>query len=207
MAMTGARAATPRRGRPKSADLAPRVLEAVLGLLAEGGWEAVSMDRIAAHSGVAKATLYARWPSKAALVVDAISTGVGARIPPAPDTGDVGEDLRLLLVALIRVVDGPFGRVIAAVVGEAVHDPVVAEVFQRLFVGPRRARVHEVIERGVARGQLTADVDVELLGDVGAAIVFQRLLLIGGPLPSDLPGRIVAQFIGGHGLAAAVTPG
>jgi len=183
------------RGRPRDPGLRGRVHAATLALLAEGGFHALSMDRIAARADVSKATLYGRWSSKEELVVDAVTKGISADLPPAPDTGDAIDDLRLLLDALCAAMRGSAGRIIRPLVGELIHDPGLAAAFRDHFVTPRRARVREVVERGIAAGQLDAEADVALLTDVGAALVFHRLLVTGEPIPDDLPERIIRQFV------------
>lgn len=80
-------------------------------------------------------------------------------------------------------------------VGELIHDPELAAAFRDHFVMPRRARVREVVERGIRVGQLSADADVALLIDVGAAMFFHRLLVTGEALTDDLPERIIRQFV------------
>jgi len=184
------------RGRPRDPGLRGRVHEAAIALLSEGGFQALTMERIARRAAVSRATLYGRWSCKEQLVVDAITRGIGSELPPAPDTGDVVEDLLVLLEALCAAMRGAPGQIIPPLVGELLHDPELASAFRNHFVNPRRARVREVIERGIAAGQLSAEVDVDLLVDVGAAVVFHRLLVTGEPLPDDLPSRVVLQLVG-----------
>ena len=187
----------PRRpGRPRDPELAERVLAATSVLLAEVGFAGLSMDRIAERARVSKATIYARWPSKAELIVEAVANQIGGEPPEAPDTGDVAADLRTLLEALCGAMRGPFGRVMAPLIGELVHDAELASTFRQRFVTPRQGRVRQTLELGRSRGQLHPDADIDLLADVGAAVVFQRLLVTGEALGEELPERLVRQLIG-----------
>ena len=184
-----------RPGRPRDPHLADRAFDATTALLAEGGFAALSMDRIAARAGVAKATLYARWPSKADLVVAAVAHRYGGALPAAPDTGDVREDLVALLGAFCAAMRGDYGRVMAPLIGGLTHDPDLAATFRHEFVEPRRRRVRQALERGRARGQLRSGADLDVLADAGAAMVFLRLLVTGEELDEGLPDRLVRQLL------------
>ena len=149
----------------------------------------MSMEGIAARAGVGKATVYRRWASKEELLVDAVR---GRCLEPweVPDTGSVRDDMCLLLRAMLLRFRRN-GKVMQAFAGEQGRHPSLAETFRKTFVADRRRLSREIVQRGVARGQLPPDTDVELLADVGPALLWHRLTVSGAPLDDDLPERIV----------------
>ncbi len=182
-----------RPGRPRSEQCDLAIRAAVLDLLVEEGFAGISIEGVAARAGVGKATIYRRWPSKEDLVVDAVVTHSLEHVV-SPDTGSLRGDLLVLLRAMIEKFrrDGPL---VLAFTAEQHHHPQLAEAFRRTFLDDRRAASREIFERAVARGELPPDADLELLQDVGAAILWHRLAVTGAPVGDDLPERIVNQFL------------
>jgi AcrR family transcriptional regulator len=146
-------------GRPRSARADEAIIEAVLDLLAEGNSvEALSIEAVANRAGVGKATIYRRWPNKEALVVDAVAVLKG---PPAEI---IGESIREDLLALIRPIgkakETRAGRIYPCLIPEVQRNPELARYYTKLME-PRRARMRSVLERGIASGELRADIDVD----------------------------------------------
>ncbi len=178
-------------GRPRSADADRAILRATVDLLAEEGYAGVTMEGVAATAGVSKATVYRRWPSKSALVVDAISACRESSWQP-PDTGSAREDLLAFVRGFrdhLRTSDA--GRVMPALVAELARSPELAATFRDGFIAPRRARVVEAILRGVDRGEIRSDVDPELVADAVVAVLQHRFLVTGMEIDDDLPGRLL----------------
>jgi AcrR family transcriptional regulator len=178
-------------GRPRSADADRAILRATVDLLAEEGYAGVTMEGVAAKAGVGKATVYRRWPSKSALVVDAVTACRESGAPP-PDTGSAREDLLGFVRGFrdhLRTSDA--GRVMPALVAELARSPELAATFRDGFVLPRRARVLEAVRRGVERGEVRADVDPELVADAVVALLQHRFLVTGMEIDDDLPERVV----------------
>ena len=181
-----------RPGRPRSEACGLAIEDAALELLIEVGFGGMSMEGIATRAGVGKATLYRRWENKADLVVDAVVRACREHVV-SPDTGTLRGDL----VELYRALLGKFrkdGRVMRAFISEQGRHPELAETFRSVFLEERRQAMREVLARGVARGEVAPDADLELLGDVGSALLWHRLTVSGAPLDDDLPERLVAQF-------------
>ena len=180
------------RGRPRSEACDRAIEAATIELLVEDGFGGMSMEKIAARAGVGKATIYRRWETKEALVVDAVGHHC-LEDAPAPSTGSARADL---LDMLHHFADRARrdGALMQAFASERERHPELAEAFRRTFLASRRAAARDVIERGVASGELPATTDVELLADVGPALIWHRLTVTGEPLTDDLPERIVAQF-------------
>ncbi|MEY9930484.1 AcrR family transcriptional regulator [Catenulispora sp. GP43] len=187
----------PRRpGRPRSERARQSVLRATWELLSEVGLRAMTTDRIAERSGVSKATIYKWWPSKYAVAVDAFLSEMSATAP-APDAGSALEDFRLTLRGLMRFYAGASGGVFAQLVAEAQTDPAVAAELRDHLVAERRAMVAPTWDRGVARGELSADLDP----DVGLDLIFgpamYRLMAGHAPLTDDAADAIVEAAMRG----------
>jgi AcrR family transcriptional regulator len=178
-------------GRPRSAEADRAILRAAVDLLADEGYGGVTMEGVAARAGVGKATVYRRWPSKSALVVDAIDA-CRESASRSPDTGSAREDLLAFVRAFmhhLRTSDA--GRVMPALVAELSRSPELASAFREGFVQPRRAKVLEAVRRGVERGEVRAGVDPELVADGVVALLMHRFLVTGMEIDDDLPERVV----------------
>ena len=186
-------------GRPRSEARELDILEAAIAALIAEGYDAMTMEGVAARVGAGKATLYRRWRNKAELVSDAISRHSCPSLP-APDTGDVRADMRTFLRAMQKMFEGVDGALIAVFTAERIRHPELGETYDRLIVEPRRERLRAIIQAGVDRGQLPADTDVALLASVGPALMLSEFTLRHGQLRRNLADRIVDQFFG-----AAVT--
>jgi AcrR family transcriptional regulator len=183
-------------GRPRSQRATAAILDATLDLLRQRGLRDLSVDAIASHAGVSKATIYRWWPGKAAVVMDAFLAGTGPRMP-FPDSGSTREDLRRQLRSVIRLFNEPATRrPFVALIAESQHDPELAGALRERFIASRRAAAREVFARGVARGELRADLDPELLVDMIVGPVVYRSL-IGGRFGPDHLERLADGLIDG----------
>jgi AcrR family transcriptional regulator len=193
--------ATETRGRRRSERSHEAILAATQELLVERGYRELTIEGIAARAGVGKQTIYRWWPSKAALVLEAYLVGQKA-VPPPQEHTTTPEDIRGLLGWLIAVLAEPTGgHVVAGLVGDLQHDPVLAEGFHRNVVPARREAMLAALERGRQRGEIRADADLELAVDVLHGAVFYRLLLSGEPLDAPFAESLVEQVL--TGLAPA----
>jgi AcrR family transcriptional regulator len=169
-------AATPKRGRPRSERARRAILDAAAELLLVRGLGAVSMDAVAEKAGVSKATIYRWWPSKEMLALDAMRDWAAAGAP-TPDTGSLRGDVLALLRPWVREIRRrPFGPVIAAFVSEAQADPAFADAYRTQFVEPRREAMRAAFARAAERGEVSADLDVEVALDVIYGAIYHRLL-------------------------------
>ena len=194
-AVTNLTAKRPQRGRPRDEDRGRAIEAAALDLLAEEGFAGMTMEGVAARAGVGKATIYRRWDTKADLVVDAFLQRCREHVV-SPDTGSLREDLLQLFRALLEKFRRD-GLATQAFVAEQRRHPELAEAYRSAFLNDRRAAMRQVLELGVRRGELAGDADLELLSDVGSALMWHRLTISGAPLTDDLPERIVNQFFPG----------
>jgi AcrR family transcriptional regulator len=168
-------------GRPRSLEADEAILEAAVDVFAEVGLEALTMEGVAARAGVGKNTLYRRYPNKLDLVVSAVRcyTKVGA---PAPDTGTTRGDLRAIVDDLVAIVtDTPMGRMLPTLVAARARVPELDVAYSEI-VADKRARSSAVVQRGIERGDLRADADVEAVVDCLVSPIFYRFLVTHAPL-------------------------
>jgi AcrR family transcriptional regulator len=181
------------------------VLEATLDLLAEEGAEGCTIEAIAGRSGVAKTTIYRHWPSRAALVIDAVR-GLMDDPVEAPDTGDVRGDVAVLLTSLAdRLRTGHLADVAPALVAAVDADPQLAELMD-VYVSGRREPMRVVLRRAIERGQLPADADVELVADAFAGPLFYCRLVARRPASPEYVRALVDLVFAGLGTGAPALP-
>jgi AcrR family transcriptional regulator len=189
----------PRRGRGRrpATEVRNEVLEAAAELLFAEGMGAFTIEKVANRSGASKMTLYKWWPSKGALALD----GYFHKVEPEltfPDTGDIEADLRAQLHAFLRVIrDGPAGRVIAELIGQAQSDPELKAAYLQRYSSPRRALAVAAMEKAKARGQLSAGLDPETVVDQLWGACYHRLLLPDQPLTDEFVDALVDNLFGG----------
>jgi AcrR family transcriptional regulator len=169
-----------RRGRPRSRSADKAIVDATLELLAERGFQAATINAIAARAGVGRNTIYRRWSGKEELIADAI------RELSADLDMNEGDDLYSVLLEWIRdftrVFSDPlFGRILPAVLGELERNPSFAVAYADRVVRPRREALVELLERAAERGELRRGADVDQIVDLLAGAPFVRLLPIGLP--------------------------
>jgi AcrR family transcriptional regulator len=196
--VTGATASeSPKRGRPRSEKARNAILEAAAALLLAHGLEAASMGAVAERAGVSKATIYRWWPSKQMLALDALFGCADARTPTR-DTGTLRGDLLALVRPLVREIGSrPFARVIAALVSEAQSDPVFAKAYRTHFVDPRREAMRAAFARAAERGEVAADLDVEVEVDLMYGSVYHRLLHGHAALSDRFASDVIELALGG----------
>ena len=163
--------------------------EAALALLAEVGYDRLTMDAVAARARAAKTTIYRRWPGKAELVVDALNSLKG--VPEVPDTGSLRQDLRALAESITSA-ESKFGaQMTIGMVNALAHDAGLRRVFGEKFLAPRMAGFREVFERAVARGEMPGGHDLDVLARLFPALALQQLVM-SGQLPDA---RFAAQIM------------
>ena len=178
------------------------VLHAADDLLAERGYAGVTIEGIAARAGVAKQTIYRWWPSKFEILMDTFLVDAAGALA-IPDTGTVDGDLREHLRRLADFLSAePAGRVMLALIGQAQHDADVARTFRQRFSSERRALDRVILERGVARGDLRGDTDLELVIDMIYGPVYHRVLMTGLPVDDLFINGLVS-----HVMVAIAAPG
>jgi AcrR family transcriptional regulator len=171
------------------------ILNAADDLLVEVGYAGVTIEGIAARAGVGKQTIYRWWGSKADVLMDNFSMDASEELA-LPDLGSVDADLRIYLRRLAQFVTGsPAGAVLVALIGQAQHDHAMAATFRGDHLTVLRNRERILLRRGIERGELPPDLDVdaalaELLGPV-----YYRVLVTGEPVDSEFTDQLVDRFV------------
>ncbi|HEX3328091.1 MAG TPA: TetR/AcrR family transcriptional regulator [Actinomycetota bacterium] len=177
-------------GRPRSLEADRSILSAALDLFIEDGYQGMSIEHVAAQAGVGKATIYRRWPSKEALITDAVCSF--SEELTAPDTGAVRDDMLGLVRQIVELASSsPSGRCFARMAGEMISNPELAKVYKEKVIGHRRAIVRQIIVRGMDRGELRDDLDVGLVVDMLVGPLLYRAL-IKRAAPSETAGMASA---------------
>jgi AcrR family transcriptional regulator len=175
------------RSLDSSRDLALR--EAALMLLAEVGYDRLTLDAVAARARAGKTTIYRRWPGKAELVVGALNSLKG--VPEVPDTGSLRQDLRSLAESITSAGSRFGAQMTVGMVNALAHDGELRRVFGEKFIAPRMAGFRTVFERAVARGEMPGGHDLDLLARLFPALTLHQLVTTG-----ELPGtRLACQIM------------
>src|SRR5262249_55908011 len=145
-------------------------------LIGRGDGAMVTIDAIVAAAGVGRQTIYRWWPSRTAVVLDALVEST-LRATPFPQTDDVRRDFRDHLRRVARLFNSPTGTLIRALVAEAIADPAVAGELHERFWEPRRDLARAALRRGVADGQVRAGLDEEAALDALYGPLWARLLV------------------------------
>jgi AcrR family transcriptional regulator len=192
-------AETRRPGRPRSEQAEQAIIEATLDLFAEQGFEGVCVEAVAARAGVGKATIYRRWPNKEELLLAALSS---LKSPyPEPKGESVRDDLvAMLSVMCADMADPRKARRYALLLGEGEKYPRLMARYKETVVQPRRELMRSVIRRGIASGELRADIDVEIAVLALTGTVLAKGKEADARLDGDLAARVVDELM--LGLAA-----
>jgi len=192
-----------RPGRPRSPEAHAAILRAALELAVEGGLRGLSMEAIAARAGVGKATIYRRWKTKEALFAEAI--GSIALNPEVPDTGSVRGDFEAASSAAVGRMAPEAFRVLPRLLADAADDAELLEALRAALLRPRRAAIAVILRRGIERGELRPDIDVELVGDMLIGPMIARVLTSGGDPRAieGLPMRVWDTLAAGIGATAS----
>jgi AcrR family transcriptional regulator len=162
-------------GRPRSTQSHQAILQATLDLLAEVGYDRMSIEAIATRAGVGKPTIYRRYLSKAELVADAIESRREEYV--IPNTGSLWGDIEALITSAAQITFNPLGRqTVAMMIGSATSNPEFAQVYWIKYLQPRRQAFAVVYERAKARQEIPADLDPDLVFDVISGLMLYALV-------------------------------
>lgn len=187
----------PQRGRPRSEQADRAIMAATLELLAERGVAGMSIEEVAARAGVGKATIYRRWSSKGVLALDAFLAEFRQQ-QPLPDTGTLRGDLRAELRAWVKAVTRtPAGRMLGDLIGEAQHDKELAASYRERVLEPLRQQHRIMLDRAIARGDIPARTDREVVLDLLFGAAQHRLLLGHLPLTDRFVREVVDVIVAG----------
>lgn len=170
------------------------IYEATLAILAEVGYDRLTMDAVATEAKASKATLYRRWQGKASLVIDALLSKKAPPVLPV-DTGSLRGDLLALFCGHGGLTDQMQVALLSSMITAIGHDPEFAAEFREKFIGPKIALARDIYTRAVERGEVRADLDLDLLTAALPGIVLHRQFLLGDPVTPDLIERVIDRVI------------
>src|SRR3954468_8389981 len=186
---------TLKRGRPRDPRRDEAILDAALGLVAEVGYDRVTIDALASRAGVSKPTVYLRFPGGKAAVIAAAITAHKASESDYPDTGELRGDL----VAYVRESITHVQRNVHLAAGIAVQlreSPELAEIFHEHAVCAERPRVHAILTRAAERGELDdAEAVTPLFIAVAPSLIHTRVLLTGEPVDDAFVDELVDDVL------------
>jgi AcrR family transcriptional regulator len=188
-------------GRPRDPKLDRAILDAALDLMAEEGYEQMSMESVAQRAGVGKPTIYRRWPSKEAMVIDALAS-LGD-VVTMPTTGSVRERVTSFVEQLWRKTSQAHDRttVLSRLVGEIHSHPDLRHAVRTTFVADRRRKLLSLLREGVRVGEIRSDIDLEVMTDALLGPLFARKLITGGRISPTIGRRIVDLVFDGSAPA------
>jgi AcrR family transcriptional regulator len=171
------------------------ILEATVAVVAELGYDRLTMDAVATAAKASKATLYRRWSTKADLVVDAISRAKGCPMPENVDTGSLRGDLIAMSCGNGGFTDELPMSVIAGLVTALHRDADLQKAFRERFLAPRQDITAGVYHRAVARGEIGPGVDIEMLSMTLPAVIVHQAYILGEQPTEELILRVIDNII------------
>jgi len=189
-----------RTGRPRSEKTRLAILEATADLLEETGFAATTIEAIAAKAGVSKVTIYKWWPSRGSVAIDAFFLRYRQTIV-FPDTGDVKEDLSSQMLVLIAAFRDKAGQIMAELLAAAQFDKALAEELRIAWLQPRREVSRTVIQRGIDRGELSPNIDIDIVLDGLYGPVYYRLVAGHRPLSDEFALELINNVLNGVRLS------
>lgn len=180
-------------GRPRSEDTRKAILSAAYEILIEDGFPEVTMDKVAARAKASKATLYRWWPSKAALLLEAVHEQPN-RYPRFADSGDVREDILSEVQGVIDFYNTAAGGAMLDLIAQSRHDTALADAIRDRFIIGRRADTAQVLSNGIRQDQIRPNADMEVLIDAIWGAIYYRMLVFHMPFSGAYAERLVSAI-------------
>ncbi|HEX4444902.1 MAG TPA: TetR/AcrR family transcriptional regulator [Galbitalea sp.] len=190
-------AASPRVGRPMDATRDDDILNAALDILAEVGYDGMTIDMVAARARAGKATLYRRWPSKTELVIDAVACMKNKDIDfdALPDTGTLRGDFIAMMKAPTIKDGAQKMRVMAGLVSLIARNPELAETARASVIAPRAEINRRFLQRAIDRGEIRADIDIPFISSISPSMVTYRTMMMGVPVDREYLMQILDKVV------------
>jgi AcrR family transcriptional regulator len=183
-------------GRPRSEEARLAILRSTLKILGKHGFADFTIEDVATYAGVGKATVYRWWPNKAALIADAFA-GSTTRALHFPDTGSVYSDMSQQMRQLVKIFRSRRGRIVSAMLAAGQSDKDLIAAFRERFLKPRRQEAYATLRRGIARGELRKDMDLDLLLDSLYGPIYMRFLIRHDKMTPDFIDRLCKLVLAG----------
>jgi AcrR family transcriptional regulator len=181
---------SPRRGEART----QAILGATIELLAEVGFERMTMDTVAARAGAGKATIYRRWPDKTALVLAALRQN-GGMVAEVPDSGSLRGDLECYVRQAVAATEGTQGSLVIGVLSVAARDPELSTLLAHQIHHEQLPMIIELVERARRRNEVGSEVDPGLIGEVLPGTLIMHILVLGLPGDEDFIRRLVDELL------------
>ncbi|MHB8190226.1 MAG: TetR/AcrR family transcriptional regulator [Ferrimicrobium sp.] len=181
------------RGRPLDGSRDVALRNATLELLAEIGYDQLTIDAVAARVHSSKTTIYRRWPGKAELVVDALNSLKGSLA--VTDTGSLQGDLKTIAQGFSGTASRFDTQLMIGLITARARDAELRQVFRERLIDPRTAILKQVFERAVARGEVAKDRNLDLLVILLPALMIQHLLTFGEVFDDHFAERVISDVI------------
>jgi len=183
-------------GRPRSERARQAILGSTLKILEKDGFSDFKIEEVAARAGVGKATVYRWWPNKGALIADAFA-GNTTRKLRFPDTGSVYSDMSRQMQQLVKIFRSRTGRIVAAILAAGQTDEDLIAAFRDRFLWPRRREAYETLRRGILRGELPKNSDLNLILDSLYGPIYMRFLIRHDSLTPEFVDSLCALVLRG----------
>jgi AcrR family transcriptional regulator len=183
-------------GRPRSEQARLAILRSTLKILGREGFADLTIEDVAAQARVGKATVYRWWPNKAALIADAFASST-TRSLHFPDTGSVTSDMSQQMRQLVKIFRSRRGRIVSAILGGGQSDSELIAAFRERFLMPRRMEAYATLRRGIRRGEIRKDVDMDLLLDSLYGPIYMRFLIQHARMTAEFIDELCALVLGG----------
>jgi AcrR family transcriptional regulator len=177
------------------------VLQAAIELLADQGLSGFTIEAVAHRAGASKATVYRRWKSRAALLVDALD--LSTQPLPLPATGQLRTDLIEVVSGLVALLNGqPFPRLMAAFIDAAEREPALKSLHAQI-TNRRREPLRHVLLQARQRGEILVTTDIELAVDLLAGPAFYQRLIAHQAFPHHYATAVVDYVLAAIGHPSA----
>jgi len=186
----------PGPGRPRRSATAHAILKATREILARDGVHGLTVEGVAERSGVAKTTIYRRWRSKKDLALAALLEVIREEPAPAHRPGSTRAALTAYLGQLIKNINSRlYGRILRGLISELAIDPELARGFREQVLARRIEASRVLLRRGIERGELRPDLDLEVAVDLLLGPIYYRSLMSGEPLTPAFIDRLVRSVM------------
>jgi len=189
-----------RRGRPRNDQIRQLILKTALDLAFKVGFRALTVETIAAKTGVGKTTIYRRWPNKGAVVMDAFLSIVGPKTT-FPSTDRAIHSIQLQMKAQVKAFRSKYGKMVRSLVGDGQFDSDVLDSYRQRWILPRRQLARTTIELAIKQGDLRSDLDVDTVIDTLYAPIYYRLIFETGPISDAYAKDLYQSVIKGYGTS------
>ncbi|HWH26200.1 MAG TPA: TetR/AcrR family transcriptional regulator [Pseudolysinimonas sp.] len=187
----------PKLGRKRDHTRDAEILEATLDVLAETGYDGMTIEMVAARARAGKATVYRRWPSKPELVLDAVAgmKATAVDLDALPDTGTLRGDLLALIKAPTLRESEHKLKIMTGIISMIARNPEFAAATRAVLVEPRVSANRILFRRALDRGEISPDADIDRLCMVGPAMVAFRVLVLQQPVTREFMLSIIDGIV------------